>query len=432
MDFSQEQRQVIRSVSEYVQALISQKPSRALYERYEPFISQVTPDIAFEVFYALYQDGIDLDQLLNVLEPVMNTFHKPLTEKEQVKPDDKSFIGLLAAENKALVEKINELKVFIQRQDDAAKTSLRKGLADLQAVNHHYLKKENILFPYLEKKAKRYQGLALMWALHDKARMLLKRTAEVYASPAASDKERFQLLGKLFFVLQGLVNKEDWILFPVAIKQCNDLEQIDMLRQCRDYEWTLIDPPDLEAVIRSVQHPAQAGQKKLDQKGQRLMSESQTGTSQPGTAVLDAKQDKHMYFQTETGKLSLAQVDQVFAALPVDLTVVDEQNRVCYFNRPKERVFPRSPAIIGRKVENCHPPQSVHKVMEIISAFREGRREKASFWINLHGQMVLIQYFALRDDTNQYRGTLEVSQDITGIQKLEGEQRLLSWPDDQP
>ena len=92
------------------------------------------------------------------------------------------------------------------------------------------------------------------------------------------------------------------------------------------------------------------------------------------------------------------------------------------------RSFP-VPCIIGREVKNCHPPDSVHKVNEIVESFRSNRRDQATFWIQLKGRMILIQYFALRDAKGHYRGTLEVSQDITEIQQLKGEKRILDWED---
>jgi DUF438 domain-containing protein len=131
--------------------------------------------------------------------------------------------------------------------------------------------------------------------------------------------------------------------------------------------------------------------------------------------------------RSETGTLTAEQALMIFSALPVDLSYVDEYNKLRYFSRPKDRIFPRSPAAIGRDVKNCHPPESVHIVEEIIDAFRSGKQDVVSFWIEVRGRFVLIQYFALRDAENSYRGVLEVSQDISDIRKLEGQRRLLQW-----
>jgi hypothetical protein len=131
----------------------------------------------------------------------------------------------------------------------------------------------------------------------------------------------------------------------------------------------------------------------------------------------------------ETGNLTVEQIKLLFNHLPVDITFVDENDKVVYFSSPKKRIFPRSKAIIGRDVHNCHPPESVHVVEQIVNAFRNGKKDVASFWINMKGQQLLIQYFPVRDEEGKYRGVVEVSQEITEIRQLQGEKRLLDWED---
>jgi len=121
------------------------------------------------------------------------------------------------------------------------------------------------------------------------------------------------------------------------------------------------------------------------------------------------------------------QIAMVFNHLPVDLTYVDENDKVVFYSTPKHRIFPRTNAVIGRAVSNCHPPESVHIVERIVDAFRSGEREEASFWIQMRNDFVLIKYFAVRDAKGNYRGVLEVSQEVSDIRQLEGEQRLLDW-----
>lgn len=129
----------------------------------------------------------------------------------------------------------------------------------------------------------------------------------------------------------------------------------------------------------------------------------------------------------DTGSLSPEQVNAVLKNLPIDLTFVDENDTVAYYSQSKERLFPRSPAVIGRKVQNCHPPASVHVVNRILEAFKKGERDVAEFWIRAKGSFIYIRYFAVRDENRKYLGCLEVSQDATAVRRLEGEQRLLDW-----
>ena len=128
-----------------------------------------------------------------------------------------------------------------------------------------------------------------------------------------------------------------------------------------------------------------------------------------------------------TGKVNVEQIKLIFNHLPVDITFVDENNKVCYFSTPPKRIFPRTTAIIGREVSNCHPPESVHVVEQIVESFRSGEKDQADFWIKMRGEYILIQYFAVRDENGNYKGVIEVSQEISGIKALEGEKRLLDW-----
>ncbi|MBP1769029.1 MAG: hypothetical protein H6P98_3144 [Candidatus Aminicenantes bacterium] len=131
--------------------------------------------------------------------------------------------------------------------------------------------------------------------------------------------------------------------------------------------------------------------------------------------------------ELDTGALTPEQVNLLLKNLPVDVTFVDESDTVRYFSAGAERIFPRSPGIIGRKVQNCHPPASVHVVSRILEAFRTGERDVAEFWIQSRDRFIHIRYFAVRDKTRTYRGCLEVSQDVTVARSLQGERRLLDW-----
>lgn len=128
----------------------------------------------------------------------------------------------------------------------------------------------------------------------------------------------------------------------------------------------------------------------------------------------------------ETGSLTFAELDAVLNTLPVDVSFVDADDTVRYYNEPAGgRIFPRAKGVIGRKVQDCHPPKSVEKVEQILADFRAERRERAEFWIELNGRLTFIRYFPVRDRTDAYLGCLEVTQDITEIKRIEGEKRLL-------
>ena len=142
---------------------------------------------------------------------------------------------------------------------------------------------------------------------------------------------------------------------------------------------------------------------------------------------MELAEDKKRMLQFETGSLSKEEVEAVLDSLPVDISFIDKEDRVKYFNKAEGRIFVRTKAVIGRKVQLCHPQKSVHVVNKILEAFKTGKKDVAEFWINLNDRLILIRYFAVRDKNGKYLGTVEVTQDITDIKKIEGQKRLLDW-----
>jgi len=138
-------------------------------------------------------------------------------------------------------------------------------------------------------------------------------------------------------------------------------------------------------------------------------------------------EDKKRMLQFETGSLSKEEVEAILDSLPIDVSFVDKEDRVKYFNKAEGRIFVRTKAVIGRKVQQCHPQKSVHVVNSILEAFKTSKKDVAEFWINMNDRLILIRYFAVRDKNGKYLGTMEVTQDITDMKKIQGEKRLLDW-----
>lgn len=143
----------------------------------------------------------------------------------------------------------------------------------------------------------------------------------------------------------------------------------------------------------------------------------------PGHPASKAETEGRLAFKT--GNLSQEEIEAIFNALPVDLTFVDKEDTVRYFSLTKERIFPRTKAVIGRKVQQCHPQKSVRVVNKILEDFRAGRRDAAEFWINLDKKLIYTRYFPIRSEKGKYLGCLEVTQDITDVKTMEGEKKLL-------
>jgi hypothetical protein len=267
-------------------------------------------------------------------------------------------------------------------------------------VDKHYLRKEYLLFPYLEQ-----TGVTgppkVMWAKHDQIRELLKGSLEVLKTPGI---DREELLAATEIVLtpavQGIADmivKEEEILFPMLMDAFSDADWYEIQKQSLEIGYCLYDPP--------------------------------AAWTPPGIEPggLEIVQQQAGRIQLPTGSFAVQDLLVFLNTLPIDITFVGSDDKVKYFSQSKERIFQRNRAILNRDVRHCHPPASAHIVDKILEDFKSGRQNRAPFWINLGGRMIHIEYFALRSDEGEYLGTLEVSQDLTGYRALEGEQRILSY-----
>ncbi len=280
----------------------------------------------------------------------------------------------------------------------AALDRWRRAYQELMDVEKHYQRKENLLFARLEK-----YGITgpsrVMWAKDDEIRQLLKRVGRIIARDDLTLDELVELIDTTadpaLDEIEGMVFKEEQILLPMAAATLTDDDWADIWRDAPEYGWCLVEPGE------EYQPPEAA--------------------SPPPAAEIPA--ERSIVFPT--GALTPEQIRGLLTALPVDLTFVDADDRVRYFSEGAGRIFARSKTILGRKVQHCHPPGSVHVVQKIVDDFREGKRDHAEFWIEFRGRFVHIRYFPVRDGAGTYLGTLEVTQDLTPLRALSGERRLL-------
>lgn len=268
-------------------------------------------------------------------------------------------------------------------------------------IEKKFARKENQLFPYLEKYG--WTGPSQgMWSFHDQIRDMIKEVRKLVEGKCFTDIHlKMDIIAR---ELNRLFQIEEMRLFPNALELLKEEDWMEMREGDAEIGWMLSSSPTpYPALEDDYIHPS------MDTKRRKLsfsISES---------------------LKLDEGYLDLEQINLLLRFMPVDLTYVDEFDRVLFYNRGEERVFPRSAGIIGREVKFCHPPKSVDTVLRILEEFKKGTKDEAEFWINFKGKMIHIRYFALRDSKNNYKGVIEMSQDITNIQKLSGEQRLLDW-----
>ncbi|HSD08753.1 DUF438 domain-containing protein [Flavobacterium sp.] len=269
----------------------------------------------------------------------------------------------------------------------------------LLTIEKRFARKENQLFPFLEKRG--WTGPSQgMWSFHDNLREQF-RLIQYYIK--TNNPEKISI--NTPFLTDGiyrLLGVEETVLFPNSLELLQDEDWIEMRKGEEEIGWMLAETPPAFPKAEYI-HPSQDFT-------QRDLSFSLENTS-----------------HYDEGYMTVEQVNLLLRTMPLDLTYVDENDKVIFYNRGEERVFPRSAGIIGREVKFCHPPKSVGTVLKILEEFRKGTQNESSFWINYKDRLIYIRYFAVRDVNKNYKGVIEMSQDITDIKKIEGEKRLLDW-----
>ncbi len=370
-------------------------------------LGQVPYSDVVQVEQELIAEGLPTEEILRlcdlhtaVLEGAID-----VAQAREAKPGHP--VHTFRQENQALRWEIGELErlygelAALPADAPAAETidTIRVRFNNLMDVDKHYLRKEHLLFPFLEK-----HGITgpptVMWGKHDETRALLKRA--ITALDASAGIRAAEASAAVALVLRpagravdDMIEKEEQILFPMCLDTLTDPDWFEIKRQSLEYGYCLVDPSDEWA-------PEAGG----------------------GTTAAAADTSR---IQLPSGSMTPAELTAILNTIPFDLTFVDRDDTVRYFTQGRERIFSRSRAILGRKVQYCHPPSSVHIVERILSDFKSGAESHAAFWITMKGQFLSIEYFALRDADGAYLGCLEVSQDLTAKRALGGEQRLLNY-----
>ncbi len=307
-------------------------------------------------------------------------------------------------ESALIVDLLGQLVKVDIDEDFELYFNLFNQLAD---VEKRFARKENQLFPYLEKHG--WTGPSQgMWAFHDEIRDLFRHVRQKIESKNHTGIH--SLTNRIIRELDSLMHIEQHRLFPNALDLLTEDDWKEMREGDSEIGWMLAtEPTPYPAPVTNPEyiHPSQ------DKTRRRL------------PFSLDGR------IRMNEGYMTSEQLNLMLQFMPVDLTYVDENDRVVFYNRGDNRVFPRSAGIIGREVKFCHPPKSVDTVLRILEEFKKGSQDTSEFWIDFKGRKIHIRYFAIRDEHNNYKGVIEMSQDITEILKLEGQNRLLNWDDEE-
>ncbi len=402
---SVEKQEILKGI---IRDLHDGEDMEVLKERFRKLSQGVEATEIAKMEQALMDEGLPAEEIKRLCDVHVEIFKEALEEQDRPEPPLGHPIHTFMKENRASEKIMSETSMLLGRikhpplKEAFTEHSQALGalINRLSEIDIHYTRKENQLFPMLEDH--HFTGPSqVMWSIHDDIRAHLKQARETFAGndpvqTVSSLKEAIQ-------AIRDMIYKEEHILFPASLDMLSQKEWIRVKEGEADigFAWVVPDKDWPEEIIE----------------------EPEEVPAEP----VEVLKDVTGALGLDTGRMTPEQINLMLTHLPVDLTFVDEDDRVAYYSEGPERIFPRSPAIIGREVRNCHPPKSVHLVNKILDVFKSGARDTAEFWIELGGRFIYIRYFAVRDARGYYRGTLEVSQDLTEIRKLEGQQRLLDW-----
>ncbi|WFB58888.1 DUF438 domain-containing protein [Paenibacillus sp. BR1-192] len=291
------------------------------------------------------------------------------------------------------------LDQFLKDQGEANRLKLLEDFSLLYDVDKHYSRKENLIFPFLEKYGI-YGPTKVMWAVDDGIRMGIKEVKAKLTDFEGNAQSVVDLAKRVLNEVTEMIYKEEHILLPMALEKLTEDEWLQIAAQSEEVGYCLVAPDQPWIPERAAEPGADQG--------------------------LGSSPLQEGYIRMSTGILSVKQMESILNHLPVDLTFIDEHDIVRYFSQGKERIFVRTKAVIGRSVQNCHPPQSVHVVNQLLADFKAGVKDAEDFWIPVKDKFVYIRYFAVRDEEGNYLGTLEFTQNIKPIQELTGQKRILS------
>jgi DUF438 domain-containing protein len=395
-------------LKEIIKQLPDGAPPEEVKEKFKDALKGITSDDIVKAEKELVKEGMTREELQKLCNVHMAIFAEQLQEQELHLPHGHP-ISILVEEHRIMLEQAERLEEFVGMVEEACDSvyvgdimnELQNIAKDFQDSEKHYLREENVLFPMAEK-----HGIteppAIMWMEHDQIREAERRFTGLVEKWNTMTFEEFKkkladTAKSLCSLLPTHFYKENNILFPATLEVVSVEDWIEARKEFDEIGYCCFTPP--------------AASVEMEIERQRIKSAVESG----GT------------LKFETGSLSKEEVEGVLDALPIDISFVDKSDSVKYFNKAERRIFVRTKAVIGRKVQLCHPQKSVHVVTKIIDAFKSGKKDSAEFWITMNGRLVHIRYFAVRDEHKKYLGTLEVTQDLTDIKKLEGERRLLEW-----
>ncbi|MEO0114837.1 MAG: DUF438 domain-containing protein [candidate division WOR-3 bacterium] len=391
-------------IKEMIKRLHKGENPNKIKEEFKDVLKDISSTEIAQIEEELIKEGMAREEIQKFCDIHLALFSESIQKTKPIAPAGHP-IHTLMEEHRMMLGFADKLNCLIAEMKKFNKFIEVKET--MEQINHltehfkdsekHYLREENVLFPYLEK-----HGITeppkIMWMEHDKIREIKKGLYRLVNSYQEANFQNFvaqltEIGINLTEMLFSHFTKENNILFPTA------------LRVIENDEWQIIQ-----------QEFAEIGYCCFTPQSAKITEKAEVKTEKVDIAGM---------IDFETGNLTKDELQAILNTLPVDITFVDANDEVRYFSQTRDRIFVRTKAVLGRKVQQCHPQKSIHIVNQILEDFRNKKRDVAEFWINLQGKLVYIRYFPIYDKNGNYLGCIEVTQDITNIKKLEGEKRLL-------
>ena len=393
-----EKKEVMKDI---IRQLHQGLPVEKAKERFLKEIGNISSVEIAEIEQALIQEGMQPEEIQKFCNVHALLFESTLASAVSTEESKSHPVYLFKLENREIQKITGKIKELSREGKGFKeyKSALYAQLEKLRGIDIHYKRKENILFPYLEKYD--FSGPSkVMWGKHDEIRDLIRESMEHLQKLNSKEKieeYRNRFIEPLVEEVEGMIFKEESILFPTSLEKLSVEEWAEVFKDSTELGYVFIEEP--------------------------RESEDLTHDLKEALTEMASVKDADT-ISLPTGDFSLEELTSVLNTLPVDITFIDREDRVRYFSESRDRIFVRTKAVLGRTVQLCHPPQSVDIVEKILDSFKKGIRSSVDFWLHLDGKLVYIRYFALRDAAGTYLGTLEVTQDATDIRRLEGEKRL--------
>jgi len=404
---SEDKKKVLKEI---IKQLHEGVPPQEVKARFKQVLESTSSEDIARIEQELVKEGMPRQELQRLCDVHLAVFGDQVQKEELHLPSGHP-ISILMEEHKILLNRVERLEIIEKMIDEAcdsvyvgdALTELQSIIKEFQDAEKHYQREENVLFPTMEK-----HGIteppAIMWMEHNQIRDTKRKLRELVekwnAMPFSDFKTQFPEAAKpVCSLLPSHFFKENNILFPAALQVIGTDEWVEVRKEFDEIGYCCFTPATQLT-------PIQAGK-----------AEKKEKEATAGEGIL----------QFATGTLTNKQIEALLDTLPVDISFIDAYDTVKYFNKAEKRIFVRTKAVLGRKVQMCHPQKSIHIVNKIVEAFKAGKKDFAEFWITLEGRFVHIRFFAVRNKRGEYLGTAEVVQDVTDIRKLEGQRRLLDW-----